>query len=471
MRALIEQNIDWDVLSGHDKSQYTYEITEAVIESETGVLTISLRLNFIMPCLSMAKLKGVILHQIEALKDVKFKYNYENVILSEEEIIPLFIPHMIEIINGKYAAITKSIESSKFICEGEKLQIYALGRLATEQLNEKVAYQFKQLLAEHFGIHKDVTFVNDEDSYMKAAESWIESEESDIKASLEEAKKAAQMHKSESAKPAAGGGFGGNNGNSGGNSGFGGQNGGFKRREKETPAEGNRIMGKDIFGEAIPMSGLEADTGTVILEGILFKKDARPIRNEKKLVTLLITDKKTSVCLKTFCSNNKWEEIDSLLKSGDFIKVRGETEWDRYDNCLTVMIKDINKGKVKKRKDTYEGGKRVELHAHTKMSAMDGLNEVANLVKTAAAWGQPAVAITDHGVVQSFPDAAKTAKKLAGDKENPVDIKIIYGMEGYVFDDRDCHNEDGSIDYKKNPTNHIILLAKTQEGLKNIYKL
>ena len=247
MRALIEQNIDWDVLSGHDKSQYTYEITEAVIESETGVLTISLRLNFIMPCLSMAKLKGVILHQIEALKDVKFKYNYENVILSEEEIIPLFIPHMIEIINGKYAAITKSIESSKFICEGEKLQIYALGRLATEQLNEKVAYQFKQLLAEHFGIHKDVTFVNDEDSYMKAAESWIESEESDIKASLEEAKKAAQMHKSESAKPAAGGGFGGNNGNGGGNSGFGGQNGGFKRREKETPAEGNRIIQVQLF--------------------------------------------------------------------------------------------------------------------------------------------------------------------------------------------------------------------------------
>ena len=104
---------------------------------------------------------------------------------------------------------------------------------------------------------------------------------------------------------------------------------------------------------------------------------------------------------------------------------------------------------MKRRQDTYQGGKRVELHAHTKMSAMDGLNEVANLVKTAAAWGQPAVAITDHGVVQSFPDAAKTAKKLAGDKENPVHIKIIYGMEGYVFDDSDCHNEDGTIDFKK----------------------
>lgn len=151
--------------------------------------------------------------------------------------------------------------------------------------------------------------------------------------------------------------------------------------------------------------------GVVIVEGILFKKDSRPIKNEKKLVTLLITDKKTSVCLKAFCSNNKWDEIDSLLKSGDYIKVRGETEWDRYDNCLVVMLKDINKSKIKKREDTFEGGKRVELHAHTKMSAMDGLNEVENLVKTAAYWGQPAVAITDHGVVQSFPDAAQDGQK------------------------------------------------------------
>ncbi|WP_309355965.1 PHP domain-containing protein, partial [Priestia megaterium] len=77
---------------------------------------------------------------------------------------------------------------------------------------------------------------------------------------------------------------------------------------------------------------------------------------------------------------------------------------------------------------------------------MDGLNDVETIVKTAARWGHPAVAITDHGVVQSFPDAASAAAKLAKDD---INIKIIYGMEGYVFDDSDCVNEDGSIDYKK----------------------
>ena len=473
MKELIEQNISWDALGNHPKKDFRYEIEGAAIHKETGVFTVTLRLNFIMPALDMAKVRGILLHQFSDLSDVKFEYIYENVILSEEEIIGLFIPHMIEIINGRFAAITKTIEPKKYLIEDGKLIIFALGRLATEQLNDKVAYLFKGLLNRHFGIRKDVEFRNDEENYHKAAESWKSSEEADIRSSLEEdAVKAAQGRKTAAEKTSQGSGFGGKNSGvkNGASSGFGG-GGAFRRREKETPAEGNRIMGKDILGESVSMSGLSADSGTVILEGILFKKDSRPIKNEKKLVTLLMTDRKTSVCLKAFCSNQKWEEIDSLLKSGDYIKVRGETEWDRYDNCLVVMLKDINKGKMKKRQDTYEGGKRVELHAHTKMSSMDGLNDVANLVKTAAAWGQPAVAVTDHGVVQSFPDAAKTAKKLASDKENPVHIKIIYGMEGYVFDDRDCHNEDGTIDFKKKNTNHIILLAATQEGLKNIYKL
>ncbi|MBR6529267.1 MAG: PolC-type DNA polymerase III, partial [Firmicutes bacterium] len=148
---------------------------------------------------------------------------------------------------------------------------------------------------------------------------------------------------------------------------------------------------------------------------------------------------------------------------------RGEVQYDTFENMNTIMIKDIEKReKASGRQDTWPDGKRVELHAHTKMSSMDGLNEPADIVNQAAAWGQPAVAITDHGVVQSFPDAAKAAKKL---KDKGKEIKVIYGIEGYVFDDEGLIDEDGNIDYKARPTNHIILLAATQEGLKNIYKL
>ncbi len=91
------------------------------------------------------------------------------------------------------------------------------------------------------------------------------------------------------------------------------------------------------------------------------------------------------------------------------------------------------------------------------MSRMDGLNEISDMVRIHGQWGFPAMAITDHGVVQAFPDAAKAAEKYP-------DMKIIYGMEGYVFEDRDYRNEDGTIEYKKPPTNHIILLAQNQQG-------
>ena len=109
-------------------------------------LNITLRLNFVPPYLDMEKLKGMILHRIEKLRDVRFSYVYEDVILQQEEIIRLFIPHMIEIINGKYAAITKTIQADKFTYNGQTLSIFALGRRSTEQLNEKVSRLFLSLI-------------------------------------------------------------------------------------------------------------------------------------------------------------------------------------------------------------------------------------------------------------------------------------------------------------------------------------
>ena len=474
MKNLIENTITWTKIGKHSKSEYRYVIEKAAISKENLILNIDMRLNFVVPFSDVLRIKALIQNQITDLKGVEINFIYEDVILTEQEIVTLFIEHMIYIVNGAFAPITKTIFPDKFLYKKEnlgsrdenaqehndKLIIYALGAVAVSELNEKVAVEFKQLLKNTFDIDLQVSFENHQQTYEKvhgekSRDAAIE------RAEIEKIQREAKDNAGRNYINANHGGGGTKNSTGNNNSMAGGNK--WTKRDKYEPVEGNRIMGRAINDEPVPLSSISEDSGTVTVQGILFKKDERSIKNEKKLVTLLVTDKTTSICIKLFAVAQKWQDIDENLKMGDAVKIRGGVQWDTFDNSLVIMAKDIEKGTVKKKKDNAEK-KRVELHAHTKMSAMDGLNEVKDMVKIHEAWGHPAMAITDHGVVQAFPDASHALSKDSH-------MKIIYGMEGYVFDDIDCMNEDGSIEYKKKKTNHIILLVKNQVGLKNLYKL
>jgi len=205
-----------------------------------------------------------------------------------------------------------------------------------------------------------------------------------------------------------------------------------------------------------------------VLRGEVFRMESRPIKNGKVLATFLITDKSRATCVKAFMKNEEYETVEEELSIGDWILAAGHIEFDTFENEVAMMAHAINKTEKPEHPDNHAGPKRVELHVHTKMSDNDGFNEIKDVVDQAAEWGQPAVAITDHGVVQAFPDAANEASKLA---KSGKEIKIIYGMEGYLYPDEDAHRADGSIDIKKNRTYHIILLARNKIGLKNLYKM
>ncbi len=458
MKSLIESTISWGKIGKHPKDSYHFTIEKAVLSKDTAVFSMDIRLNFVIPFSDTERIEKLIKNEIPGLKGVSLNYIYEDMILSEKEIIRHSIKHMIHEINGSYAAITKTIFSKEFAYENGILTIMALGAVAVEELNEKVAGQFEQYLNRDFGIKAKVVFANHEDNYKEKAKEKDEL----AKKELEDADKAQKLAASNGNGSSNGSGASGTGGSFAGKAGSG--NGGekWRRREKEEPMVGNRIMGKAIQGDPVSISAITVDSGQVIIEGVLFRKDARTIKNNKKLVTLLVTDKSTSICVKVFASEEKWNEIDSSLNPGDSVRIRGNAEFDTFENILVLMGKDIEKAEREGRKDLSEK-KRVELHAHTKMSAMDGLNEVSEMIRLAAKWGQKAIAITDHGVVQAFPEAEKTVKK------RKLDIKIIYGMEGYLYDDSD---ESGkSIEYKSKNTNHVILLARTQEGLKNLYRL
>ena len=167
MREIIDGAICWEQIGGgkRDKTEYNYTLGKGVIHKDTGVLTLPVTLNFIIPFLDCEKIKAVILHKLDVLKDVEFDFTYEDMILNDEEIIGLYIPHMIHVLNGSFVAITKAIEEKNFELEGDRLTIYSLGNVATEQLNLRAAGEFSRMLADTFGIKVKVEFRNNEALY------------------------------------------------------------------------------------------------------------------------------------------------------------------------------------------------------------------------------------------------------------------------------------------------------------------
>ena len=186
MREIIDGALCWEQIGGgnRDKSEYRYTLGKGVIHRETGVLTLPVTLNFVMPFLDCEKIKAVIINKLNMLKDVEFDFTYEDMILSTEEIIGLYIPHMIHILNGSFVAITKAIDEKNFELDGDRLTIYSLGNVATQQLNLRAAPEFRRMLRDTFGINVKVEFKNNEALYHEKERRFQESEAGDIEQSM-----------------------------------------------------------------------------------------------------------------------------------------------------------------------------------------------------------------------------------------------------------------------------------------------
>lgn len=190
------------------------------------------------------------------------------------------------------------------------------------------------------------------------------------------------------------------------------------------------VYGRDFEGEPIALEHIQGEMGEVVIRGQIQSFDTRELRNEKTIVVMEVTDFTDTIVVKLFARTEQVPEIKEALKAGNFYSFRGVTTIDRFDSQLTIgSVVGIKKAADfrKIRMDTYPE-KRVELHCHTKMSDMDGVSDVKDILKRAVKWGHKALAITDHGNVQAFPIANHA---LPPD----TDFKIIYGVEGYFVDD------------------------------------
>ena len=217
------------------------------------------------------------------------------------------------------------------------------------------------------------------------------------------------------------------------------------------PAKGEKkSQGKSIFGKAIskaptPIGELELDMGMVVVEGDVFAIDNRELKKRGAWVVAFdMTDYTGSIRVNKFFPGDEGKPLVDGIKKGMHIKVQGRLNMDRFYGDMVLEPVAVTAADKKMKEDTAEE-KRVELHLHTTMSSMDALTSVGpklgpdrNVVKRAEAWGHPAIAITDHGVAQSFPDAWHSAKK----------IKLLYGVEAYFVNDVDdrvaIHGETGA---------------------------
>ena len=205
----------------------------------------------------------------------------------------------------------------------------------------------------------------------------------------------------------------------------------FKKNyvKQRLPEDKDIFYGRNFEGEETEIHEIIDEMGEVVVRGKIIQLETREIRNEKTIVIFAVTDFTDTIKAKVFTKNERLPELLDTLKEGAFIKMKAVAMMDQFEHDIALGsvsgIKTIPDF-TEKRMD-HSPVKRVELHCHTTMSDMDGVTDVKKLLKTAMGWGHQAMAITDHGVVQAFPDANHCVEGK--------DFKVIYGMEGYLVDD------------------------------------
>ena len=204
---------------------------------------------------------------------------------------------------------------------------------------------------------------------------------------------------------------------------------------KDDEHDAHLIYGEDVNSLVCSIKDLNQNSKTVAVVGDVFNIEIKELRNGKILLIMSITDNTSSINCKLFLNDLNKDKVLDKVKEGSYVKIKGDVLYDTYQRELTMTISGIREEEKPLRKDKGNK-KRVELHAHTQMSSMDAICSTKKLVKQAATWGHEAIAITDHGVVQAFPEAMD-----AGKANN---IKILYGVEGYLVEDNAHIVEDAN---------------------------
>ena len=429
MQETINKNLSWNIIGEDIKEISRVLVTKGSVNSKGDTLILHVSTNIVVPYSDLQKIKEDIINSIPALSEVEFLFDYGELVQPSEKAALLYLPHLTNMKEKNHKILTNTIYMDEITSVREegvlKITIPVLGEVTAEKGNEELKEPYEKLMGEVVNEKILMTFVNHEKNYEKARE--------EKRARMFEDLKENELKRKEANKRA--------------------ERGYGRKRD---------ILGRAVKGEPKPIKDIDVSEKKVCIEGRLFKITSKTIRNNLKLVNLLVTDRSSSVCCRLYLNEEKFVNLEENLLINDWLKIEGEPEWDTFENAPVIKTLGIQRENMVMREDDAPL-KRVELHLHTKMSENDGLIDIEELLDTSIYWGHEAVAITDHGVVQAFPEAYQLLKN----KEKEYPLKLIYGMEGYLYDDL----ADEVKGITRENTYHIVLLAKDQRGLKNLYEL
>ncbi|MEE0452560.1 PolC-type DNA polymerase III [Peptacetobacter sp.] len=364
-------------------------------------------------------------------REIKFKIEYTGFERkTEKDIMKKYWPNIVYILKSICPSISGWQKEIEYLCIENKLKIkIPKGIFYQRIMNKNITTTLKHTISEEFGIDMDIEIESAVDEKVDRKK-LVEKIDREFNEKIMILEKENRNKTSESEE----------------------ESGYVIKDEKDE----NMIYGENVNVLTEKIENLDSNSGTVGIEGTIFNIEIKELRNGKILLMLMVTDYTSSITCKIFLTDTNKDWVLGKISKGMYIKIKGDVLYDTFQREISMTISGMRKEEREERKDTAEK-KRVELHAHTQMSSMDAICSVKGLVSRAAKWGHPAIAITDHGVVQGFPDAMNAAKKEG--------IKVLYGVEGYLTEDNKDAIEDAN---DKSLSQEFVVFDLETTGFSNI---
>jgi len=387
-------------------------------------LEVDVSLQELIPFQKVSDLEMAIVTALPFLTEARINKKYQ---LSAENFVDEFDTYwqyLLDRLAAKHPSLSGVMKGARLVKEASSVEVHISDTIGFMNLTNKgIDKGVQNILSQEFSFPFNIEFICDEDASMENLIAFEEEKQSIISAKGKALSEAAANTTPRSQDA------GGDSRASGGGSGSG---GGYKRQKREI--DETVIYKYKIKGKPVPIDEGMIEESQQCFKGEIFDIDTRTLKSGKTLMSLSISDKTNSIGVKAFLKENEAENVLDQLSKGMWILVDGNVRYDTFEKELCLYINNINHADAPPTRTDNAEVKRVELHMHSNMSDMDGITPVKTLVKRAVKWGHPALAITDHGVLQAFPDAQIASKG--------TDLKMIYGVEGYLINDDSKMYED-----------------------------